>query len=211
MLADWTSDHFFVLGLKKFYPRWELETDIANYIPVIWKSLQRAANECRPWWVSSKSEPVVIGLLQRVARAAVEVDGAVVGTIGPGLLVMIGVQPDDNAAAADRLVERVAGYRVFEDGEGRMNLSLADTGGGLLLVPQFTLAADTAKGMRASFARAAPPEFARSLFDHVVRAARSRLGARVEAGRFGAHMMVSLTNDGPVTFWLEAHRPPAGA
>lgn len=153
----------------------------------------------------------MIGLLQRVTRAVVEVDGAVVASIGPGLLVLVGVQPDDNAAAADRLVERVVGYRVFEDDHGRMNLSLADTGGGLLLVPQFTLAADTGKGMRASFTRAAPPELGRSLFDHVVSAARSRLGERVATGRFGAHMQVSLTNDGPVTFWLEAHRPPAGA
>jgi D-tyrosyl-tRNA(Tyr) deacylase len=153
----------------------------------------------------------VIGLLQRVSRAAVEVDGTVVGSIGPGLLVLVGVQPDDDGAAADRLVERLVGYRVFEDAQGRMNLSLADTGGGLLLVPQFTLAADTAKGMRASFARAAPPELGRSLFEHVVRAARSRLGERVATGQFGARMQVRLTNDGPVTFWLEAHRPPARA
>ena len=152
----------------------------------------------------------MIGLLQRVTQASVEVDGVVVGSIGPGILALVAVQPDDNAAAADRLLERLVGYRVFEDAHGRMNLSLADTGGGLLLVPQFTLAADTSKGMRASFTRAAPPELGRSLFDHVVRTARARLGERVESGRFGAHMQVSSTNDGPVTFWLEAHRPAPG-
>ena len=107
----------------------------------------------------------MIGLLQRVAHASVEVDGVVVGRIGPGLLVLVAVEPADSQTQADRLVERLIGYRVFEDAQGRMNLSLLDTGGGLLLVPQFTLAADTGKGMRPSFTRPAPPELGRTLFD----------------------------------------------
>lgn len=150
----------------------------------------------------------MIGLLQRVTRAHVSVDGEIVGQIGPGLLVLLAVEPMDTEAQADRLIERLLGYRIFEDADGRMNLSVIDTGGSLLLVPQFTLAADTAKGMRPSFTGAAPPETGRTLFDHAVRKARARLGDRVATGRFGAHMMVSLTNDGPVTFWLEASAPP---
>jgi D-tyrosyl-tRNA(Tyr) deacylase len=145
----------------------------------------------------------VIGLLQRVSAASVRVDGVVVGQIGPGLLVMLAVEPDDTPAQADRLMERLVGYRVFPDAEDRMNLGLLETGGSLLLVPQFTLAADTAKGMRPSFTSAATPEHGRSLFEHAVEQARARLGDRVATGRFGAHMEVSLTNDGPVTFWLE--------
>lgn len=152
----------------------------------------------------------MIGLLQRVTHASVEVDGLVVGRIGPGLLVLVAVEPTDTQAQADRLVERLVGYRVFEDAQGRMNLSLLDTGGGLLLVPQFTLAADTGKGMRPSFTRAAPPELGRALFDYTVLKARSQLGDRVATGRFGAHMQVSLTNDGPVTFWLRATMPAGG-
>lgn len=145
----------------------------------------------------------MIGLLQRVTEAGVDVDGQIVARIGPGLLVLIAVEPGDTRAQADRMVERLLGYRVFPDAAGRMNLALVDTRGGLLLVPQFTLAAATDKGMRPSFTTAAPPEHGRALFEHVVERARSRLGDRVASGRFGAHMQVSLTNDGPVTFWLQ--------
>ena len=112
-------------------------------------------------------------------------------------------QPADTEAQAERLVDRLVNYRVFEDAAGRMNLSLLDTGGGLLLVPQFTLAADTGKGLRPSFTGAASPELGRRLFDFAVTRARVRLGALVATGQFGAHMHVSLTNDGPVTFWLQ--------
>lgn len=152
----------------------------------------------------------MIGLLQRVTHASVEVEGSVVGRIGAGLMVLLAVEPSDTEAEADRLIERLVSYRVFEDAAGRMNLSLADTGGGLLLVPQFTLAADTAKGLRPSFTGAAPPELGRRLFDHAVGRATARLGDRVATGRFGAHMQVTLTNDGPVTFWLRTARPAAG-
>lgn len=145
----------------------------------------------------------MIALLQRVSEAAVRVDGETVGAIGPGILALIGVQRGDTEAQAARLLERLLGYRVFEDAAGRMNLSLSDTGGGLLLVPQFTLAADTRKGMRASFTPAAEPGLGRALFDHLVSLARAA-HAPVATGRFGAHMAVSLVNDGPVTFWLEA-------
>jgi D-tyrosyl-tRNA(Tyr) deacylase len=148
----------------------------------------------------------VIGLLQRVTRAAVHVDGEAVGRIGAGLLVLVGVERDDTPAQAERLVERLLGYRVFEDVHQRMNRSLADTGGGLLLVPQFTLAADTAKGMRPSFTPAAPPERGRELFEHLL-AHAGALHGPVQSGRFGARMEVSLVNDGPVTFWLRV--PPA--
>jgi D-tyrosyl-tRNA(Tyr) deacylase len=149
----------------------------------------------------------MIALLQRVTAGRVEVSGAVVGEIGAGLLVLLAVEPSDTAAQADRLADRLVGYRVFEDSGGRMNLSLVDTGGSLLLVPQFTLAADTTKGMRPSFTRAAPPDLGRALFDQVVHRARARLGDRVATGQFGTHMQVSLTNDGPVTFWLSASAP----
>lgn len=152
----------------------------------------------------------MIGLLQRVTDAQVSVQGSVVGRIGAGLLVLLAVEPADSEAQADRLVERLVGYRVFEDADGRMNLSLADTGGGLLLVPQFTLAANTGKGMRPSFTGAAPPELGQGLFDYAVSRARSLLGDRVATGRFGAHMQVSLTNDGPVTFWLQTSPATAG-
>jgi D-tyrosyl-tRNA(Tyr) deacylase len=146
----------------------------------------------------------MIGLLQRVSQARVRVDGEVVGQIDAGLLVLLAVEPDDTPAQADRLVERLVGYRVFPDATGRMNLDLVETGGGLLLVPQFTLAADTTKGLRPSFTSAASPEHGRGLFEYAVRQARAILGDRVATGRFGAHMEVSLTNDGPVTFWLRA-------
>jgi len=143
----------------------------------------------------------MIGLLQRVSRARVEVGGECVGEIDRGLLVLIGVEREDDAAKAERLLERLLGYRVFPDDQGRMNLSLRDVGGGLLLVPQFTLPADTRKGMRPSFSSAAPPERGRELFDYLLDAAR-RQHSPVASGRFGADMQVSLTNDGPVTFWL---------
>lgn len=145
----------------------------------------------------------MIGLLQRVSRAQVEVDNVTVGSIGRGLLVLLAVQPGDTEAEAERLVERLMQYRVFEDAAGRMNLSLLDTGGGLLLVPQFTLAADTRKGLRPSFTGAAAPEHGRRLFDRAVAHARAQIGERVATGQFGANMQVSLTNDGPVTFWLQ--------
>ena len=149
----------------------------------------------------------MISLIQRVTEARVEVDQAVVGQIGTGLLTLLAVEPGDTSAQAERMVDRLVGYRVFDDGDGRMNLSVTDTGGGLLLVPQFTLAADTRRGMRPSFTRAAPPALGQALFDEVVARARARLGDRVATGRFGAHMRVSLVNDGPVTFWI--HVSPA--
>jgi D-aminoacyl-tRNA deacylase len=145
----------------------------------------------------------VIGLLQRVTSARVEVAEETVGAIEQGLLVLVGVQRGDEAPQAARLLERLLGYRVFPDARGRMNLSLRDIDGGLLLVPQFTLAADTRKGTRASFTAAAPPEQGADLFDHLVILAMAA-HPRVAAGRFGADMQVSLVNDGPVTFWLEA-------
>lgn len=145
----------------------------------------------------------MIALIQRVRRAHVEADGEVIGRIDAGLLALVAVQPDDGEAQAQRLLQRVLGYRVFGDAAGRMNRSLAETGGGLLLVSQFTLAADTRKGMRASFTTAAPPVLAERLFAHLLEQARAR-HAPVAGGRFGADMQVHLVNDGPVTFWLEA-------
>lgn len=145
----------------------------------------------------------MIGLLQRVTRASVSVDGRVVGAIGPGLLVLVGVEKGDAEPQAERLLARLLCYRVFPDDQGRMNRSLADVGGGLLLVSQFTLAADTHKGTRPSFSSAAPPDEARRLFDYLVTRARAA-HAEVAAGEYGAHMAVALVNDGPVTFWLRA-------
>jgi len=144
----------------------------------------------------------MIGLLQRVSRAEVSVGGEVIGRIGRGLLVLVAVQRDDSEPDISRLADRILGYRVFPDSAGRMNLSLRDEAGGLLLVPQFTLAADTNKGTRASFTKAAPPEKAAAYFDKLVAFCRREL-AIVETGSFGANMQVSLINDGPVTFWLE--------
>jgi D-tyrosyl-tRNA(Tyr) deacylase len=143
----------------------------------------------------------VIGLLQRVTEASVRIAGERVAAIGSGLLVLVAVERGDAEAQADRLLERLLGYRVFPDGEARMNLDLRATGGGLLLVPQFTLAADTRKGMRPSFTPAAAPAEGERLFDYLVTRARAE-HAPVASGRFGADMQVSLTNDGPVTFWL---------
>ena len=144
----------------------------------------------------------MLALIQRVTSASVAVDGAVVGAIGPGLLVLMAVEPGDTDALIQRMVERLLGYRVFADANGKMNLSLADTGGGLLLVSQFTLAADTRSGMRPSFTTAAPPADAERGFDRLVELCRQRHAPGVETGRFGAHMVVSLVNDGPVTFLL---------
>ncbi|NII10818.1 D-aminoacyl-tRNA deacylase [Oleiagrimonas sp. C23AA] len=145
----------------------------------------------------------MIALIQRVSRAQVDVEGETVGAIGAGLLALVAVEPDDGPAQVERMLERLLGYRIFADDSGRMNRSLRDTGGGLLLVSQFTLAADTAKGMRPSFTRAAPPELGRQRFDELVARAR-QMHPGVETGRFGAHMEVGLVNDGPVTFWLQA-------
>ena len=140
-------------------------------------------------------------LLQRVTRASVEVEGASVGAIGPGLLVFVGIEPQDDEAACARMLKRLLEYRVFADGEQRMNLSLQDVGGGLLLVSQFTLAAETRSGRRPSFSTAAPPAQGERLFGHLVGLARD-LHPEVQTGRFGADMQVSLINDGPVTFLL---------
>ena len=143
----------------------------------------------------------MIGLLQRVSSARVEVGADTVGAIGRGLMVLIGVERGDTEREGDRLVERLVGYRVFPDADGRMNRSVADIGGGLLLVPQFTLPADTRKGARPSLSNAAPPDTGERLFARVVSRAQA-MHPVVETGRFGAHMQVTLTNDGPVTFTL---------
>lgn len=145
----------------------------------------------------------MIGLLQRVNSASVSVGGHEVARIGRGLLVLVGVQKDDSAAQAQRLLERLLSYRVFPDAGEKMNLSLREVQGGLLLVPQFTLAADTASGTRAGFSTAAPPDRARELFGELVEKARAAW-PQTCAGQFGADMQVALVNDGPVTFWLEA-------
>jgi D-tyrosyl-tRNA(Tyr) deacylase len=145
----------------------------------------------------------MIALIQRVSRAAVAVDERTVGEIGRGVLALVGVERGDDSSRAERLLERVLTYRIFEDDAGRMNLSLRDVGGGLLLVPQFTLAADTAKGTRPGFSTAEPPESARAIFERLVDLAR-RTHPGVGTGQFGAHMAVSLVNDGPVTFWLQS-------
>lgn len=144
----------------------------------------------------------MLALIQRVTQARVEVDGQTVGAIGPGLLALVGIEPGDGAAEVERMTRRLLGYRVFGDAQGRMNQSLLQTGGSLLLVSQFTLAADTASGMRPGFSTAAPPEQAEPLFDALVAACREQHHGGVETGRFGAHMTVSLVNDGPVTFLL---------
>ena len=149
----------------------------------------------------------MIALLQRVTQASVAVDGQVIGAIDAGLMVLLCAERGDSEKEADALLDKLLAYRVFADDAGKMNRSVADVQGGLLLVPQFTLAADTRSGTRPSFTPAAPPDAARALFDHFVTAAHSRQ-ARVATGRFGADMQVSLTNDGPVTFWLQTR--PAG-
>ena len=148
----------------------------------------------------------MIGLLQRVSAASVTVDGERIGAIGRGLLVLVCAEKGDSEREADALLTKLLGYRVFPDEAGKMNRSLADVEGGLLLVPQFTLAADTRSGTRPSFSPAAAPDNGRRLFDHAVRQARAR-HPLVETGRFGADMQVALTNDGPVTFWLRVDPP----
>ncbi|MFJ2330568.1 D-aminoacyl-tRNA deacylase [Pseudomonas helleri] len=142
------------------------------------------------------------GLLQRVKGARVEVGGEIVGSIDQGLLVLLAVEPDDTPAHAAKMLHKLLNYRVFSDAEGKMNLSLKDIGGGLLLVSQFTLAADTKSGLRPSFSTAAPPAMAEAMFEHVLAEAK-RLHPTVESGRFGADMQVHLVNDGPVTFLLQ--------
>jgi D-tyrosyl-tRNA(Tyr) deacylase len=149
----------------------------------------------------------LIALVQRVAEARVAADGEPLGAIGRGVLALIGVERGDSEREAVRLAERVLGYRMFADGAGRMNRSLADIAGGLLAVPQFTLAADTTSGARPGFSTAAAPEEGRRLFEVFVRACRERQ-AGVATGRFGADMQVSLVNDGPVTFWLQVSPAP---
>ena len=144
----------------------------------------------------------MIGLLQRVSEASVSVAGELVGRIGPGLVVLLGVERGDSDAQADRLLERLVTYRVFEDADGKMNLSVLDTAGALLIVSQFTLAAETRRGTRPGFQGAAAAQDGERLYDCFVAAARRRV-ATVATGRFGAMMQVALVNDGPVTFWLQ--------
>jgi len=144
----------------------------------------------------------MIALLQRVSEAAVDVNGKRVGAIETGMLALIAVERDDSEKEADRLLQRLLAYRIFPDGEGRMNLDVRQVGGGMLLVPQFTLAANTRKGNRPSFTEAAAPEQGQRLFEYLVNQARRQF-TNVATGRFGADMKVSLVNDGPVTFWLQ--------
>lgn len=141
----------------------------------------------------------MIALLQRTTEARVDIDGCTVAAIGPGVLALVGFHKNDAPTQVERLAERILGYRLFADEEGKMNRSLADTGGALLLVPQFTLAADTDRGMRASFSSAALPDVGREFFEKLCEECRGRHG-QVETGEFGADMQVHLVNDGPVTF-----------
>jgi D-aminoacyl-tRNA deacylase len=142
-------------------------------------------------------------LIQRVRGARVEVDGEVVGAIDQGLLALVGVEPQDTPASVEKILHKLLNYRVFSDAAGKMNLSLSDIGGGLLLVSQFTLAADTKSGLRPSFSSAAPPALGAELFDLLVTQARGK-HPQVATGQFGADMQVNLINDGPVTFLLES-------
>jgi D-tyrosyl-tRNA(Tyr) deacylase len=142
------------------------------------------------------------GLLQRVRGARVDVEGATVGAIDQGLLVLVGIEPQDTRASADKLLHKLLNYRVFSDADGKMNRSLSDVDGGLLLVSQFTLAADTRSGMRPSFSKAAPPALGAELFDYLLEKAKTS-HRTVASGQFGADMQVHLINDGPVTFLLE--------
>jgi D-aminoacyl-tRNA deacylase len=148
----------------------------------------------------------VIGLIQRVSGAIVRINGSTVAEIESGLLVLVGIEHQDGLSEASKLASRLTAYRVFADASGKMNLSVRDVGGGLLLVPQFTLAADTSGGLRPSFSRAAPPAQGEAMFNALV-AAVATTGVPYACGRFGAEMQVSLTNEGPVTFWLQV--PPA--
>ncbi|PSN06133.1 D-aminoacyl-tRNA deacylase [Siccibacter turicensis] len=144
----------------------------------------------------------MIALIQRVSRASVTVGSDITGEIGPGLLVLLGVEKEDDEAKADRLCERVLGYRIFSDEQGKMNLNVQQAGGSVLVVSQFTLAADTGRGMRPSFSRGAAPERAEALYEYFIGRCRAQ-GITAESGRFAADMQVSLVNDGPVTFWLQ--------
>ena len=152
----------------------------------------------------------MIALLQRVSEARVVVEGRVVGEIGAGALALVCAERGDDESSASRLVERILAFRMFGDEAGRMNLSVRDIGGGLLIVPQFTLAADTRSGNRPSFTPAAEPARGRALFEHTVVRARAQ-HSQVATGEFGAHMKVQLENDGPVTFWLRVEPPGAGS
>ena len=152
----------------------------------------------------------MIALLQRVTEASVTVEGSVIGEIGPGTLALIGVEAGDTSAQADRMLERIIAWRMFSDGSGRMNLNLTQAGGSLLLVPQFTLAANTDAGHRPSFSKAAAPALGEQLFDYLLVKAKQTLDG-VASGRFGAHMSVRLINDGPVTFRLRVPPPPSSA
>lgn len=145
----------------------------------------------------------MLTLIQRVTEAQVRVDDQIIGAIGPGIVALVGITPEDSPAEAERLLQRILGYRIFADDQGRMNLDLRQRGGGLLLVPQFTLAADTRKGLRPGFSTAAAPAVAQPLFDSLVERARA-LHPQVACGRFGANMQVALINDGPVTFLLDS-------
>ncbi len=144
----------------------------------------------------------MIALLQRVTQASVSIDSTVTASIDAGLCVLIGVQPNDNEQSAQRLVDKLLGYRVFSDEQGRMNLDVKQAKGQVLLVPQFTLAADTSQGRRPGFSTAAKPEKAEALFKDFCERARQQIND-VQTGSFGANMQISLTNDGPITFWLE--------
>ncbi|MGV7091545.1 D-aminoacyl-tRNA deacylase [Siccibacter turicensis] len=144
----------------------------------------------------------MIALIQRVSRASVTVGSDITGEIGPGLLVLLGVEKEDDEAKADRLCERVLGYRIFSDEQGKMNLNVQQAGGSVLVVSQFTLAADTGRGMRPSFSRGAAPDRAEALYEYFIGRCRAQ-GITAESGRFAADMQVSLVNDGPVTFWLQ--------
>lgn len=144
----------------------------------------------------------MIGLIQRVSQASVVVSGKEIARIDQGLLVLLGVEKEDDMAKADKLVHRMLGYRIFEDQQGKMNLSVRDIGGEVLLVPQFTLAADTNSGLRPSFSAAAAPQEGEHWFNYAAQKCKSDLGG-VQLGEFGADMKVSLLNDGPVTFWLQ--------
>ena len=146
----------------------------------------------------------MLSLIQRVTRASVEVEGRIVGEIGEGLLALVGVEPGDGPAQVQRMAQKLLGYRVFADDAGKMNRCLTDTGGGLLLVSQITLAADTGSGMRPGFSTAAPPQQAEPVFNQLLEHCRGLHGGGVETGCFGAHMVISLVNDGPVTFLLRA-------
>ena len=146
----------------------------------------------------------MLSLIQRVTRASVEVEGRVVGEIGDGLLALVGVEPGDGPTQVQRMAQKLLGYRIFADDDGKMNRSVTDTGGGLLLVSQFTLAADTGSGMRPGFSTAAPPQQAEPVFNLLLEQCRGQHSGRVETGRFGADMVISLVNDGPVTFLLRA-------